>query len=65
MDALYKSRPERWPQVSLKGLFVLLTLLGIVLEALTKPRKSQHCWRQQGVLSELLRMGRRAGEVDS
>jgi hypothetical protein len=24
---LYKSRPERWPQVSLKGVFVLVTLL--------------------------------------
>ena len=27
---LYHPRPERWPQVSLKGFFVLVTLLGVV-----------------------------------
>ena len=31
MKTLYHPRPERWPQVSLKGLFVLVTLLGVFL----------------------------------
>jgi hypothetical protein len=31
MTALYKPRPEHWPQLSLRGLFVLVTLLGVVL----------------------------------
>ena len=31
MPAHYKARPERWPQVSLKGFFVLVTLLGVLL----------------------------------
>ncbi len=31
MTALYKPRPERWPQVSLRGLFVLLTVLSVPL----------------------------------
>ena|ERR1051325_96907 len=30
MTPLYHPRPDRWPQVSLKGLFVLVTLLGVV-----------------------------------
>ena len=28
---LYHPRPERWPQVSLKGLFVLVTMLCVFL----------------------------------
>src|SRR6185295_8955432 len=28
---LYHPRPERWPQVSLRGFFVLVTLLGVSL----------------------------------
>jgi len=35
MTPLYHSRPERWPQVSLKGLFALLTIVGIFLGWLT------------------------------
>jgi len=31
MTPLYHSRPERWPQVSLKGVFVLATVLGVAL----------------------------------
>jgi len=31
MTALYHPRPERWPQVSLKGFFVLVTLLCVFL----------------------------------
>ena len=31
MTTLYKPRPERWPQLSLKGFFVLVTVLGGVL----------------------------------
>jgi hypothetical protein len=31
MTALYKPRPERWLQVSLRGLFVLVTILGVFL----------------------------------
>jgi len=30
MTPLYHSRPERWPQVSLKGFFVLVTFLGML-----------------------------------
>ena len=30
MTTLYKPQPERWPQVSLKGLFVVLTLSALV-----------------------------------
>jgi len=29
MTTVYNPRPERWPQVSLRGLFVLVTLLGV------------------------------------
>jgi len=31
MTFLYHPRPERWPQVGLKGFFVLVTLLGVAL----------------------------------
>jgi hypothetical protein len=31
MNMLYKPRPERWPQFTLRGLFVLVTILGVFL----------------------------------
>ena len=31
MTQIYKPRPARWPQVSLKALFVLVTVLGVCL----------------------------------
>ena len=31
ISPLYHSRPERWPQVSLRGLFVLVAVLGVFL----------------------------------
>jgi hypothetical protein len=31
MTALYHPRTERWPQVSLRGFFVLVTVLGVFL----------------------------------
>jgi hypothetical protein len=31
MSRLYHPRPERWPKFSLRGLFVLVTVLGTIL----------------------------------
>jgi len=29
MERIYKPRPERWPQFTLRGMFVLVTILGV------------------------------------
>jgi hypothetical protein len=49
MTTLYKPRPERWPQVSLKGFFVLLTLLCVFLGWLgmqVKWIRDRHAFRE-------------------
>jgi hypothetical protein len=32
--SLYHPRPERWPQVSLKGLLVLVTVSALIVQAI-------------------------------
>jgi len=42
MTALYHPRPDRWPQVSLKGFFVLVTVFGVWLGVQLKWIRDRH-----------------------